>query len=303
MEHSRLLIISGLMLWLGFTLVFSKFRALSRAPISERLLPYLPGGMGQTGKSGLFSVGSFREAIAPASQLIGAYLSRIVGITEDLDVRLTRIHAPYDSTSFRVRQVGYSVIGFAVAAFAILAIEPQSVIGLAFLIAGPILMFLIQEQRLANASANWQRRLFLEMPVMTEQLSLLLSAGWSLSSALNRLSKRSSGACAKDLARVCNRISQGLSETEALREWAVIAKVDALDRLVPILALNRDTSDLGRLIAEEARSIRRDMQRELIEIAERRDQQVWIPVTVATLIPGVLFMAIPFIEALRMFGA
>jgi hypothetical protein len=35
---------------------------------------------------------------------------------------------------------------------------------------------------------------------------------------------------------------------------------------------------------------------------ERRGQQVWIPVTVATLIPGVIFLSIPFIEALRLFS-
>ncbi|MGK2959287.1 MAG: type II secretion system F family protein [Acidimicrobiales bacterium] len=300
---SRLLVASGLLLWLGVTLAFSQLRLFSRPSITERLLPYAPGGMARPSRSGVFSVASFREAIAPVSHLIGSHLARVVGITEDLDLRLSRIHATYDSTSFRVRQVGYSVLGFGVAALATLAIRPPSLIGLTFLITGPILTLLVQEQRLASASARWQRRVFLELPVMAEQLALLLSAGWSLSSALSRLSRRSSGACAADLVRVCNRISQGLSETEALREWAKIAKVDALDRLVPVLALNRDTSDLGRLIAEEARSIRRDMQRELIEIAERRDQQVWIPVTVATLIPGVLFMAIPFIEALRMFGA
>jgi hypothetical protein len=45
------------------------------------------------------------------------------------------------------------------------------------------------------------------------------------------------------------------------------------------------------------------VQRELIETAERRSQQVWIPVTVATLVPGVIFIAIPFIEALRYFGS
>jgi hypothetical protein len=106
-----------------------------------------------------------------------------------------------------------------------------------------------------------------------------------------------------DLGRVCLRIRQGLSEADALREWAAVAKVDALDRLVSVLALNRDTSDLGRLVTEEARAVRRDVQRELIETTERRSQQVWIPVTVATLVPGVIFLAIPFIDALRFFGA
>ena len=39
----------------------------------------------------------------------------------------------------------------------------------------------------------------------------------------------------------------------------------------------------------------------LVETMERRSQQVWIPVTVATLVPGVIFLSIPFIEALRQF--
>jgi hypothetical protein len=56
------------------------------------------------------------------------------------------------------------------------------------------------------------------------------------------------------------------------------------------------------LITEESRSIRREVQRELIEAVERRNQQVWIPVTVAALVPGVLLMAVPFVEALRLFG-
>jgi hypothetical protein len=78
--------------------------------------------------------------------------------------------------------------------------------------------------------------------------------------------------------------------------------VAAVDRLIPVLALNREASDLGRLLSEEARGIRRDVQRELVELVERRGQQVWIPVTVATLVPGVIFLAVPFITALRLFA-
>ena len=94
-----------------------------------------------------------------------------------------------------------------------------------------------------------------------------------------------------------------MGEADALREWAATAAVPQLDRLVSVLALNRDTSDLARLVAAEARSLRRDVHRELLEVVERRNQSVWIPVTVATLVPGVLFLAIPFIEALRLFGS
>jgi len=135
------------------------------------------------------------------------------------------------------------------------------------------------------------------------QLAMLLSAGYSLGAALNRLAARGGGNVARDLARVCGRIRQGLTEVEALQEWAEVADVEALHRLLPILALNREASDLGRLISEEARSIRKDTQRRLIETAERRAQQVWIPVTVAALVPGVIFLAGPFLEALRLFAA
>jgi tight adherence protein C len=130
------------------------------------------------------------------------------------------------------------------------------------------------EQRLAAESQAWQRRVFLELPVVAEQLGMLLSAGYSLGAGLGRLAARGKGACGRDLQRVVGRIRQGLSETEALREWATVADVDALHRLVGVLALNRQSGDLGRLIGEEARAIRRDVHRELIETIERRGQQV-----------------------------
>jgi len=137
---------------------------------------------------------------------------------------------------------------------------------------------------------------------VSEQLAMLVSAGFSLGASLNRLATRGQGVCAEDLRRVTGRVRQGLSEGEALREWVAVARVPALDRLIPVLALDREASDLGRLITGEARAIRRDVQREVIETMERRSQQVWVPVTVATLVPGVVFMAIPFIEALRLFS-
>lgn len=299
---TRGLLLAGLATWVGATLLLSELRWFARVPLAERLRPYAPGGLGRPVRSGVLSVASFRDAVGPASKALGERIAKLAGVSEDLSVRLVRIHSPLDVTAFRVRQIGWSVAGFGAGALAALALELDVLPGLLLVLGGPALAFLAQEQRIAAASTRWQRRLFLELPVVAEQLALLLSAGWSLTSALHRLAERGSGAAAADLRRVTARIGQGLSEADALREWAEIADVVAVDRLVPVLALNRDTSDLGRLVAEEARSIRRDVQRELIEAAERRSQQVWIPVTVATLVPGVLFLSIPFVEALRLFG-
>jgi Flp pilus assembly protein TadB len=227
----------------------------------------------------------------------------VLGVNEELAVRLERVHAPTDVPTFRVSQAGWAGVGFGSGALLAAATRPALAAAILFLAGGPLLAFLLVEQQLATESARWKRRIFLELPVLSEQLGMLIGAGYSLGAALNRLAARGTGACAQDLARVCGRIRQGLSEVDALREWAVIADVDALSRLVAVLALNREAGDLGRLIAEEARGIRREVQRELIEQIERRAQQVWIPVTVATLVPGAVLLAVPFIEALRLFSS
>jgi tight adherence protein C len=229
-------------------------------------------------------------------------VARLVGVTEALAVRLERIGSPLDVTAFRVRQLGWAAVGLVLGTVLAVATQQSGAVALLLIVTGPLIGFLVVEQRLAAESQAWQRRIFLELPVVAEQLGMLLSAGYSLGAGLGRLAARGKGACGRDLQRVVGRIRQGLSETEALREWATVADVDALHRLVGVLALNRQSGDLGRLIGEEARAIRRDVHRELIETIERRGQQVWIPVTVAALVPGVIFLAVPFIDALSLFA-
>ncbi|MFN2505356.1 MAG: type II secretion system F family protein [Acidimicrobiales bacterium] len=298
----RLAVASGVALWVGAAMLLSEVRWFARPRLVDRLRPYAPGGSARGASHNALSVESMRDVVGPLCRGLGERAARLLGVTEELAVRLERLHSPLDVTAFRLRQVGWSVAAFAAAALVTLGLRPPPVVGLVLILSGPLLVFLVLEQRLASASEAWKRRLFLELPVVAEQLAMLLSAGYSLTAALNRLAVRGTGNAARDLARVCGRIRQGLSEIDALREWAAVADVEALMRLVPVLALNREASDLGRLVSEEARAIRRDAHRELVETIERRAQQVWIPVTVAALVPGVLFLAVPFMEALRLFS-
>ncbi len=299
----RVVALSGPVFWVGATLLLSRGRWFARRSLSDRLRPYEPGGLAMTAASrGVLSVESFAEVVAPLARTVGARTSRLLGVDEDLAVRLARIHSPLDHTGFRVRQLGWSVVGLAAGVLVAATTRPPPLIALLFLVGGPFLAFLVIEQQLASESDRRKRRLFLELPVVAEQLGMLLSAGFSLGSALDRLARRGRGVCGQDLRRVVARTRQGVGEVDALREWAATADLDALTRLVAVLALNREAGDLGRLIADEARSIRRDVQRELIEQIERRSQQVWIPVTVAALVPGAIFIAIPFIQALQAFG-
>lgn len=296
----RLWALSGLAAWVGTTLVLAEWRRFSRPSLAERLRPYTPGA--RAGRpADPFSVTTLREVLGPVASDVGERVTRCFGVSEQLALRLDRTHSPLDVTGFRLRQVGWAIAGFGAGALVSLAVAPPLAVGLVLVLGTPLLAFLVPEQHLASASAAWQRRLTLELPVITEQLGMLIGAGYALGPALARLAARSRGACGADLTRVCGRIRHGLSEAEALAEWAEVADVQALRRLVPILALHTETSDLGRLVSAEARSMRRDVQRSLVEIMERRAQQVWIPVTVAALVPGVIFLAVPFTEALRAF--
>lgn len=295
------MVLLGVVLWAGLVLVLSELRWFARRPLVERLAPYLPGGEAIRSRAGVLSVASFREAVGPLAQLLGGRFSRLFGISEDLDRRLRRIHAEVDVVGFRVRQIGWSLAGFGIGALLSVAAGGGIAVALLFTLGGMLLAFLLLEQQVASASDRWKRALHLELPVIAEQVAMLLGAGYSLVGALERVARRGQGAVARDLRQVLARLRQGVAEEQALQEWADTADVAAVDRFVAVLALNREASDLGRLIAEEARSIRRDVQRELVATMEKRGQQVWIPVTVATLLPGVIFIAIPFTTALQGF--
>jgi len=300
---SRLLVLSGLAAWLGCTLLLSCLRAVRRISLTERLRPYAPAAGRERTPRSLLSADSFREVVRPVAELGGGRIARVVGVTEDLARRLHRVHADLDPTAFRLRQVGASVGAFGAGSVAALLLPVPPSLGLLVVLGAPALAFLVIEQRLAQQSARWQHRVFVEIPVVSEQLGMLLSSGWSLGTSLQHLADRGGGACSRDLARVCQRIQQGLAEHAALQEWSDEVQVPAVRRLVAVLALSHDATDLGALVAEEARSARRDAHRRLLEAIERRTQQVWIPVTVATLVPGVLLLAVPFLQALRLFSA
>jgi tight adherence protein C len=301
-NQTQLLAVAALSLFAGATLLLSQIRWFRRRPLVDRLAPYAPGGSTARSTGILVSAEGFGQVIGPLARAVGERVARAVGVTEPLAVRLERTGSTLDVTAFRVRQLAWAAVGLLTGSALAVASQQSGPVALLLIVTGPLIGFLVVEQRLAAESQAWQLRVFLELPVVAEQLGMLLSAGYSLGSGLGRLAARGKGACGRDLQRVVGRIRQGLSETEALREWATVADVDALHRLVGVLALNRQSGDLGRLIGEEARAIRRDVHRELVETIERRGQQVWIPVTVAALVPGVIFLAVPFIDALSLFA-
>lgn len=245
---------------------------------------------------------SLRQLLVPFSKALAETLAGWMGATEDAEVRLRRIHSALPVGLFRLRQLAYSMLAlFGAVALSASGAVPAAV-GLAAVIAFPLVTFLGIEQRLARASEAWQRDLFSELPVVSEQLAMLLAAGYSTGAAIGRLATRSRGATGADLGRVQRRVHQGASLDQALSEWADLAHVEALNRLVAVLMLHSEAAELSRLVSEEADTIRQESHRRLVSAMEKRAEQVWVPVTVAALVPGSIFLAVPFFEALRLFS-
>lgn len=298
----RIAVGAGLLVWAGATLLLSQWGRLSRPSLAERLRPFSPGAAVEPRSGGVLSVESFREIVGPLVQGVGDKLATLFGVSEPLPVRLQRIHSPLSVTAFRIRQAAAAGAALLVAVVVAAGLQLPVAVDLLIVIGAPLLAFLVIEQRLVQISERWKRDVAAELPVVSEQLAMLLNAGYSLGAAVARLAYRGRGCVARDLIIVVNRIRQGLSETDALREWADVARVEGVDRLVGILAMHSDTADLGSLVSAEARQARRDLHRRTIEAIERRDQQVWVPVTVATLVPGVILLAVPFLSALHLFA-
>ena len=238
----------------------------------------------------------------PLLRDLGDRFSKIAGVTEPLQVRLARLHSTLDPAAFRLRQAAWGLAAMIAGAALVEALPVPTAVTPLLVAGGPVLAFLIIEQRLVRATDKWRRATSFELPVVEEQLAMLLNAGYSLGSAIARLASRGSGVVSADLTVVVNRARQGLSEADALREWSDRARVEGVTRLVSVLTVHSHAADLGRLVSAEARASRRDLHRRSIEMIESRAQQVWVPVTVATLIPGVILLSVPFLSALSRFS-
>ena len=298
---TRLLVLSAILGTAGLSMVLARAPWFRQPNLAARLRLHTPGLPDRRPR--ILGARSFRDALGPAAEHVGGWTARAVGIHEDLATRLERLHRAITPTQFRIGQVRQAALALLFAGAVVAALGLPNAIAVLLLAVAPVLSLLVSEQRLALASQRRKRDLVLELPLVEEQLAMLLDAGWSLGGALQRVSDRSSGPTSQDIARLLRSVRRGNSYCDALREWAAIADCPAVERLSAILSLAEQGADLGRLVSDEAQLGREERHRELLAAVERKGQQVWIPVTVAALVPGCMLLALPFLRALRFFSS
>lgn len=213
--------IAWVLLALGFTFVLGEAPWFRRAGVVDRLAPYRRHRPTDPTRR---TSESIRAVLAPGIERWGERASSMLGVRQQLSTRLEQAGWSVDPTSFRMRQAAFAGVTFVAGAAFTVALTPRPVVAVVAIVGLPLLAALIEERRLDSAVEERRSRRQEELPVVTEQLGLLLSAGYSVPSALNRLAQRGDGTIASDLRAVSRRIRQGLSTNAARgmgrRQWS-----------------------------------------------------------------------------------
>ena len=225
-----------------------------------------------------------------------------LGVRSELSQRLIRAADTRSVETFRASQtVAAGTLAVVVIGLGTLAGAPQSaLLGLGILVA--LVAVLVCEQALVERGDRRRNAAELELPVVAEQLSILLASGSSVGTALAWVARRGHGVLAEEFGTTHDQIAHGLEQSQALDALGKRLGSERVRRLCLLLALDHRAADLGHLVAQEAAVQRREAHHALLAEIERRSQKVWIPITLAALVPGSIVLAIPLLDSLRAFN-
>lgn len=194
----------------------------------------------------------------------------------------------------RVAEIGISLLGAATAVglFPGSTILPLALLGAASALA---LAKLIERTALDHRRKRRTNALDLSIIALLEQLHLKLANGNSLQSSI----VRTDGITNKDVLSLQNLVRSGLDLESATSYWIDEFDAPSKRRAADLLLARTTTSETLALLAGLIQQLRNEQRFTLIADIERRNQLVWIPVTIAVLVPGMIFIAIPLEATLR----
>ncbi|MGC8480382.1 MAG: type II secretion system F family protein, partial [Acidimicrobiales bacterium] len=152
-------------------------------------------------------------------------------------------------------------------------------------------------------STRLGRSLSTSLIELVELTSILVNSGRSINSALLRASQDERHPWAPFLRKALSATDRGGAIGEELLKLAHVLAIPNFERFAELIHLHINTPELGQLLQAELATLRRNRHLQLIETLEIRSQLVWIPVSIAILIPGTILLAIPLINSLKFFSA
>ena len=269
------------------------------ASLASRIAPYvrdavddeaLPRGI--LPASGILPVGSVSSWHRMRGRLLGS-----IGGSGALALRLAQSGSDETPGSFRARQLGWTIGGFAFGSVLVIVLAvagrmtpPAVVLPVVLGIAGAVGVDMLLTARVRARLA----RLSDELPTTLEFLALCLSAGEGFFDALRRVAAVGSGELTEEMRQVVLAVGTGSPLSDALGEMAGRLRQPGLSRAVDqVAAALEHGAPLAAVLHAQAADAREDAKRVLIEQAGRKEILMMLPLVFLILPLSVLFAVFP----------
>lgn len=288
----------------GLLLVGSRVLALRRPRLETRVLPYirdLPQVASRTAPTTSAAHGVFGPVLAAA----GDAVERVLGGAASVRRRLQRAGVDVTVSEFRVQQVVWGLVAFALAAaycvLKALTHPGGAVAPVLFCLTAFAVGVLARDHHLTSQVKQRERRILAEFPTVAELLALAVAAGESPVAALDRVVRRSGGELSADLATVLAEVRTGEPVAAAFDRMATTTGLPLVARFAQgiAVAVERGTP-LADVLHAQAADVREAGRRELIEVAARREVAMMVPVVFLVLPVTVLFAFWPGVVGLSL---
>jgi tight adherence protein C len=300
----------GAVLAAGLLLVAARIRVIRRPQLALRVLPYVRD-LPQVGSTPTLRVASS----SPTSAAAGVFgplirsaadtVERVLGGATSVRRRLERANIDKTVHEFRVEQVLWGLVGFAVAAaygvLRMLTAPGSALSSLLVCTIAVVVGVLARDTWLTSQVRSRERRILAEFPTVAELLALAVAAGESPVAALDRVVRRSGGELSAELGRVLADIRTGEPVGAAFDRLASATGLPLVARFAQgiAVAVERGTP-LSDVLHAQAADVREAGRRELIETAARKEVFMMVPVVFLVLPITVLFAFWPGVIGLHL---
>ena len=291
--------------------VVSRVAVIRRPQLAIRVLPYvrdLPAGRPHPvapGHAGGADVGRRGRLRAVPRARRQTAVERVLGGAASVRRRLDRAAIAKTVPEFRIEQVVWGLVGFAVtAAYGLLRTlggHGGAVSALLLCLLGFAVGVIARDNHLSGQVKERERRILAEFPTIAELLSLAVAAGEGPVAALDRVCRRSGGELSTELGRVLAAVRTGEPVAVAFDALAARTGVPVVARFAQgvAVAVERGTP-LADVLHAQAADVREAARRELIETAARKEVFMMVPVVFLVLPVTVLFAFFPGVIGLNL---
>jgi tight adherence protein C len=274
-------------------LVAARVAAVRRPQLGVRVLPFVRE-LAETPSPSRAPTSTVASVFGPLLASAAGGIEKALGGAHSVRRRLERANLERTVHEFRIEQVQWGLVGFAVAAaYAVLDAlrspgNPAS--GLVLCLVGFAFGVLLRDNRLTAQAVERERRIITEFPTVAELLALAVAAGESPVAALTRVVERSRGQLSTDLAVVLSEIRTGTLVGPAFDALASRTGLPLVARFCEgiAVAVERGTP-LADVLHAQAADVREAGRRQLIETAARKEVFMMVPVVFLVLPVTVMF--------------